>query len=146
MNSCPFFGAAEVSVDVAFYDVVVLSQSCDLELGKLQSVIVCPHFSLTDTKTRIPHFQQKKGREEARRGILPAYHVLEACSLPGFERGPRVVNFAQVFTVPLRYARSQAQPGLRRLRLLPPYREHLAQAFARFVMRVGLPQDVASLE
>jgi hypothetical protein len=25
------------------------------------------------------------------------------------------------------------------LRLCPPYREHLAQAFARFFMRVGLP-------
>jgi hypothetical protein len=29
-----------------------------------------------------------------------------------------------------------------RLRLCPPYREHLAQAFARFFMRVGLPSDI----
>ena len=29
-----------------------------------------------------------------------------------------------------------------RLRLNPPYREHLAQAFARFFMRVGLPVDI----
>jgi len=29
-----------------------------------------------------------------------------------------------------------------RLRLLPPYREHLSQAFARFFMRVGLPSDI----
>jgi hypothetical protein len=28
------------------------------------------------------------------------------------------------------------------VRLLPPYREHLAQAFARFFIRVGLPVDV----
>lgn len=28
------------------------------------------------------------------------------------------------------------------LRLLPPYREHLSQAFARYFMRVGLPQDL----
>jgi hypothetical protein len=26
--------------------------------------------------------------------------------------------------------------------LLPPYREHLSQAFARFFMRVGLPVDI----
>ncbi len=31
-----------------------------------------------------------------------------------------------------------------RLRLLPPYREHLSQAFARFFMRVGLPVAVAT--
>lgn len=30
-----------------------------------------------------------------------------------------------------------------RIRLLPPYREHLSQAFARYFMRVGLPQDIA---
>ena len=29
-----------------------------------------------------------------------------------------------------------------KVRILPPYREHLAQAFARFFMRVGLPVDV----
>ncbi len=29
--------------------------------------------------------------------------------------------------------------GIPRFRLLPPYREHLSQAFARFFMRVGLP-------
>ena len=29
-----------------------------------------------------------------------------------------------------------------RIRVLPPYREHLSQAFARFFMRVGLPQDI----
>jgi len=29
-----------------------------------------------------------------------------------------------------------------RLRLLPPDREHLAQAFARFFMRAGLPIDI----
>ncbi len=31
-----------------------------------------------------------------------------------------------------------------RLRLLPPYREHLSQAFARFFMRVVLPVEVAT--
>jgi len=27
------------------------------------------------------------------------------------------------------------------LRMLSPYREHLAQGFARYFMRVGLPHD-----
>jgi hypothetical protein len=30
----------------------------------------------------------------------------------------------------------------KRLRLLPPYREHLSQAFARFFMRIGLPVHI----
>ena len=38
-----------------------------------------------------------------------------------------------------------AQPGSRqRLRLLSPYKEHFAQSFARFFMRVGLPRDAGA--
>jgi hypothetical protein len=33
-----------------------------------------------------------------------------------------------------------------RLRLRSPYREHLAQAFARYFMRVGLPHDARAFE
>jgi hypothetical protein len=32
------------------------------------------------------------------------------------------------------------------LRLTSPYKEHFAQAFARFYMRVGLPHDAGSFE
>jgi len=55
----------------------------------------------------------------------------------------RVVDFHDVFTVPRSFLemllKGRQSP---RLRLLPPYREHLSQAFARFFMRVGLPQPV----
>ena len=47
------------------------------------------------------------------------------------------------FTVPRDYLEPlYAQRAKSRLRLRPPYREHLSQAFARFFMRVGLPQAV----
>ena len=29
---------------------------------------------------------------------------------------------------------------------MPPHREHLSQAFARFFMRVGLPIDIAPFD
>src|SRR5262245_33467491 len=55
----------------------------------------------------------------------------------------RIVDFHDLFTVPRAFLetllRRRQQP---RLRLRPPYREHLSQAFARFFMRVGLPQPV----
>lgn len=39
------------------------------------------------------------------------------------------------------------EPGTRpRLRLLPPHKEHFAQAFARYFMRVGLPHDARAFE
>ena len=52
----------------------------------------------------------------------------------------RLVDFHEVFTVPRAFLESLLkQRGKHRFRLLPPYREHLPQAFARFFMRVGLP-------
>ena len=49
----------------------------------------------------------------------------------------------EVFTVPRDFLESLlAARGRQRPRLLSPNREHLAQAFARFFMRVGLPVPV----
>ena len=56
----------------------------------------------------------------------------------------RVVEFTEVFTLPRTFLESWLrQCNQSRLRLLPPYREHLSQAFARFFMRVGLPQPIS---
>lgn len=49
----------------------------------------------------------------------------------------RVVDFRRVSALPLKSLRTRVLTQQRRLRLLPPYREHLSQAFARFFMRVG---------
>ncbi|MBD5492017.1 MAG: hypothetical protein HDR16_07880 [Lachnospiraceae bacterium] len=39
-------------------------------------------------------------------------------------------------------AKEMAFKNGKRLRLCPPYREHLSQAFARYFMRVGLPVNI----
>jgi hypothetical protein len=55
----------------------------------------------------------------------------------------RVVYFHDLVTVPRSFLETVLrQRGRPRLRLLPPYREHLSQAFARFFMRVGLPRPI----
>ncbi|MCD6491242.1 MAG: hypothetical protein J7K59_02995, partial [Candidatus Korarchaeota archaeon] len=53
-----------------------------------------------------------------------------------------VVDFRSVYSVPFDFLLELAQKRDRGIRLLPPYREHLSQAFARFFMRVGLPVDI----
>jgi hypothetical protein len=84
--------------------------------------------------------------EDARRGNLPGFHVLSACVLPGLVREVRVVDFRRVYSLPLPFMRKRATVSRPRLRLLPPYREHLSQAFARFFMRVGLPVDIPAFK
>lgn len=55
----------------------------------------------------------------------------------------RIVDFHSIFTVPRLFLDELIERrGARRLRLLPPYREHLSQSFARFFMRVRLPQNI----
>jgi len=58
----------------------------------------------------------------------------------------RIVDFHDVYTIPLAFLEAILTQRRRSwLRLMPPYREHLSQAFARFFMRVGLPVPVSQL-
>ena len=124
-------------------DLIVISQTCDMVKGreKVTEVLLCSVWNRSELTTG--HLSTPKGMEEARRGNLPAFHVLAACELPTVEREIRVVEFRRVYSLPVAFLRKKAMDDGRRLRLLPPYREHLSQAFARFFMRVGLPVDVA---
>jgi hypothetical protein len=67
---------------------------------------------------------------------------LERCDISGFEKDNIIVDFKSTFSVPLAYLKDNINFEENRLRLLPPYREHLSQQFARFFMRVGLPLDI----
>jgi hypothetical protein len=82
-------------------------------------------------------------KDALRKGRRPAYHLLNLCDLDGHAAPHLVCDFADAFAIPVEYASQLTQAG-DRLRLLPPYREQLAQNFARFYMRVGLPIDVSA--
>lgn len=55
----------------------------------------------------------------------------------------RIVDFHWIHTIPREFLdKFLVEQDLKRLRLLPPYREHLSQSFARYFMRVGLPENI----
>lgn len=157
LDDCPIFlppsdlaeaPLAEDSVAEAAFEwiednVVVMSQSCDMVEGreKIRTVALCAVLKRSELDPGHPCFHPK-GMEDARRGNLPAFHVLNASAVRGLEREVKIVDFRQIYTLPLPFLRRRAAVAGPRLRLLPPYREHLAQAFARFFMRVGLPVDI----
>jgi len=122
-------------------DVIVMSQTCDLMKGreKVREVLLCPVWGRSELTEG--HLASDKGMEDARRGNLPGFHILAECSLANFSREVRVVDFRRVYSLPLTFIRKRAASA-ERVCLLPPYREHLSQAFARFFMRVGLPVDI----
>jgi hypothetical protein len=124
-------------------NVVVMSQTCDLVEGreKVLTVGLCAVMKRSELDAHHP-CANKGGMEHARRGNLPGFHVLSECSLTGLEREVMIVDFRQIYTLPVPFLRKRAAGSGPRIRLLPPYREHLAQGFARFFMRVGLPVDI----
>jgi hypothetical protein len=123
-------------------DLIIMSQTCDMVRGREKIVegLLCPVWQRSELTEG--YVATSRGMEDARRGNLPGYHVIAAGDLFGFEREVRVVEFRRVFSLPLAFLRRQATATGERLRLLPPYREHLSQSFARFFMRVGLPVDI----
>jgi len=132
----------EINADVVEYDVIIMSQSCDLVQNKLELVLVCPIWSLSEFENKNPSYKSPEMKELLRRGYLPGYHLLNRCEIDGFKTDYLVVDFRNIYSVPFDFLVELSKKRGNRLRLLPPYREHLSQAFARFFMRVGLPVDI----
>ena len=134
--------SSEANFKLTQRNVIVMSQSCDMVKGreKIEEVLLCLVWNRSEHKKG--HLSTDKGMEDARRGQLPAHHLLNECKLSNVEKEFRIVDFRYIYTLPLDFCREFAAKSSNRIRLLPPYREHLSQAFARFFMRVGLPTDI----
>ncbi|MBY0231622.1 MAG: hypothetical protein K2W96_20240 [Gemmataceae bacterium] len=128
-------------------NAVVLTQSCDLVVrsgagSEGEQVILCGFRSRSEL-TIHPTFGKASSWDEARKGRLPHFHVLDRCDLPGHGSDFLLVDFHRVFTLPLTFVLALAAKRSPRLRLLPPYREQLAQAAGRLISRVAAPKDIA---
>jgi hypothetical protein len=124
-----------------------MTQSCDLAVrsdGKcaVDDVILSPVYTRQELSGH-KVYSKPQGWEEARKGRHAGYHVLNRCQIPGHEMDYLLVDLRRIFTLSVELVRESAIAHGHRLRLLPPHREHLSQAFARFFMRVGLPVDIA---
>jgi hypothetical protein len=146
----------EASVEAVAADVVVMTQACDLEQRRVQNVLLCPATEMSKYKDRWEaRFKEDKGRSPGKNdwpsfftrvkdGFKWNLAVVNSGRGSTLATEHRIVDFHDVYTVPRSFVetilRERKSP---RLRLRPPYREHLSQAFARYFMRVGLPTPVA---
>lgn len=138
-----------IETEMESHNVVVLSQSCDLINKKLSSVIVAPFFPVDSLPELMDNPRLKDEAKNfrslcdfIREGQSPRFHMLNTCEIEGHRQEICVVDFWSTYTVPFGFTESLAAYSGSRLRLLSPYTEHLSQAFARFVMRVGLPSPI----
>lgn len=98
----------EISVGIRYFHVVILTQSCDLVNDKIEDVILCPHWSLSEVEQSNEFFKSKKGKESIRRGNVPGYHMLAAHEDEQIPLEIRVVDFRRVFNLPKTFLRNFA--------------------------------------
>ena len=132
----------EFQVDV--FDLLVLTQACDLAHNKTEYVVCCPVFPHSEVDKDYVGQGEKyvnNQKEKILQGLVPGYAMIAAHEGDP-SRPVSVVSFRHVFSLPKSFLHEVAKA--RHLRLLPPYREHVGQSFASFFMRVGLPTSIPS--
>jgi hypothetical protein len=130
---------------------MVLTQTCDLENRKVTQVLlgaVAPYESYAEAETARGNsfVASRRFRKAVLEGALPPLAVLRPTDAAGLPFEWSLVDFRRLYTLPLDDVQKLANSLGTRLRLRSPYREHVAQSFARFHMRVGLPTDAADFE
>jgi hypothetical protein len=136
-----------IQAEMEYVDGIILTQACDLENRKVDNIILCSITSKTDFENQMK--SRNKGDKEITKnieGIIKgqqnAYHIINEYKTDEFSQDYYIINFKDIYSVPVGLAMSVAESNDKRLRLCPPYREHLSQAFARYFMRVGLPINI----
>ena len=134
----------QVDGDVDTYNVIIISQSCDLDKMKVDYVLVCPRWPYSQVVKDNPKFGTKDAFERVKKGIEYRYCMLGQGDLPDLPPEVQIVDFNKVFSIPCDIMKQIALSNGKRLRLRSPYKERLAQAFAYFHMRVALPNGLPS--
>ena len=130
---------------------IVLSQTCDLAHRKISQVLgaVVSYQAYVDAEAARGNsfVASRRFRKAVLDGALAPQVVLRP-SVAGERPLPwSLADFRRTYALPFNDDATALAGSLNgRLRLRPPYCEHLAQSFARFHMRVGLPTDATDFE
>ncbi len=131
----------EVPCDV--YDLIVVTQSCDLINEPFpQFVVLCPIFPIAAFESTNPKFKSKGVWNNVLRGRVAGLHLLASPTEPANNREALVVDFREIYSLPYDFVVRRVSDVESHWRLRSPYLEHFSQAFARYFMRVGLPSNI----
>src|SRR5437879_169087 len=133
-------GTHQVAADE--YDVIIVTQSCDLEQHKVRLVATCPLYSIAAFEAVNIAFAKKGRWNEVLKGRVEGLHLLASPTTPNNNREALVVDFREIYSLPFNYLVNHATNLGPRWRLRSPFLEHFSQTFARFFMRVGLPSTI----
>jgi len=142
LTFCPIVPAEKAAADLMSLDVKNSRDNQWKNGGKKEEGPIILDFTKESTL--------KKARNkinEIRKGELTSLHLLNETTVQteNMVMNSKVVLLKDTYQLPLKTVLSiahDAEAYPHRLRLLPPYREHLAQAFASVYSRIGLPKVI----
>ncbi|HLN32804.1 MAG TPA: hypothetical protein VK395_34055 [Gemmataceae bacterium] len=123
-------------------DLIVITQSCDLEQGKVRLVATSPIHPIVDFEKVNSGFAKKGRWNDVLKGRVEGLHLLASPDDPANNRDALVVDFREIYSLPFGYLTQRAGELGPRWRLRSPFLEHFSQTLARFFMRVGLPSNI----
>jgi hypothetical protein len=117
--------------------VIVLTQTCDFANGKVTSAVCAV---ARDAQTLVAENLVKPAdiKGPIRSGRIWGWYFLPGQTELGLSE--MIVDLRQLHTVRLDLLIALCKRGLRRARVQPLYREHLAKHFADTYSRIGLPE------
>jgi len=128
---------------VEHHDVILMTHSCDLfDMSDDGFVLLCDLWGFEQAYKHQTDNAKKSKWSSLIKGQVVHSHILSKYEIENHHSGYIVVSLNTVFSIPFSLLKEFASKLESRIRLLPPYREHLSQAFARQFMRVGLPSDL----
>jgi hypothetical protein len=132
----------KITPKVKVYNLIIITQSCDLANGKAPFVALCPIYTITEFEVENPKAAQKGFWEQVRRAKIEGLHLVSSFENSENNCECLVVDFREIYSLPFEFLTKHAESLETRWRLKSPYLEHFSQAFARFFMRVGLPANI----
>jgi hypothetical protein len=130
------------TVNIKECDTIVITQSCDLQNNKARQVAVCPIYTISNFSQYNEEYRRLAKWNEVRKGRIEGLHLLGSPTEPNNNQLALVVDFREIYSLPVGYLSNHAVEIGDRWRLRSPYLEHFSQSFARFFMRVGLPSAI----
>lgn len=87
-------GASE-ALAVGEQNLIIMTQSCDLENSKVELVALCPVYTLSEFEEENPRFKSKGRWEEVRKSRVEGLHMLGNPTDPENNKGALVVDFGK---------------------------------------------------
>jgi len=135
-------GVEEPKVKMETYDVIIMTQSCDIPKKSIKQIAMCPVWDISKLEEDNAQFKDENYLEDLRRGRDYKYHLINKCDIDGFKSNYKIVQFEMPLIMKKETVIEELESRGKHLRLLPPYREEMSQRFGLYFARVAKPIDI----